>query len=69
MDYPFPSPHLEMIKPSLIRTVAALRNEDTLDLGLGEPDLPLPPLLLQNAFQQLQKMFKVGSSILTSLST
>ena len=54
MDYPFPSPHLEMIKPSLIRSMAALRDEKTLDLGLGEPDLPLPLPLLEHAFQQLK---------------
>ncbi len=54
MDYPLPSPHLELIKPSLIRTVAALRNEQTLDLGLGEPDLPLPEDLLEKAFRNLK---------------
>ena len=55
MAYPKPSVHLEAIKPSLIRTMAACRDEHTLDLGLGEPDLPLPPELLEPALTQLKE--------------
>ena len=55
MVYPVPGAHVAQIKPSLIRTMAACRGAETLDLGLGEPDLPLPAPLLEGAFQELKK--------------
>ncbi|MBL92847.1 MAG: hypothetical protein CMH56_13670 [Myxococcales bacterium] len=54
MDFPSPGEHVAAIAPSLIRTMAARRGPNTLDLGLGEPDLPLPPELLENAFAQMK---------------
>ena len=54
MDFPAPGEHVAAIAPSLIRTMAAYRTADTLDLGLGEPDLPLPQDLLENAFAQMK---------------
>lgn len=55
MTYPSPGEHLAAIQPSLIRTMAACRHEETLDLGLGEPDLPLPSALLEKAFACLKE--------------
>ena len=54
MANPSPGEHVAAIQPSLIRTMAACRGPKTLDLGLGEPDLPLPAALLEQAFSQMK---------------